>query len=107
MKSLFSKDLIVSSSSMNFVKFSKQSCVKRVLFNGNVFIDLVQSITEKPTLSMTDLLNTSSNHPSRSRDRGLKKVPKITSTLTIKNPVRSPAPTSSATSPDTSHRSSC
>ena len=53
---------------MNYVKFSKHLCVKK-LFNANVFIDLVQSIPEKLTLLMTDLLNSSSKHPPRSRDR--------------------------------------
>ena len=71
-----------------------------------MFINLVQSIPEKPSLSMTDLLNSSTKHPPRSRDRGLKKVPKITSTPTIKNRVRSPAPASSDSAPDSSHRSS-
>ena len=91
---------------MNYVKFSEHLCVKKLLFNANVFIDLVQSIPEKPTLSMTDFLNSSSKHPPGGCDRGLKKVPTITSTPTIKNRVRSPAPTSSDSSPDFSHRSS-
>ena len=76
------------------------------MFNANVFIDLVQSIPEKPTLSMTDLLNSSSEHPRRSRDRCLKKVPKIANTPATKNRVRSPAPASSDPFPDFSHRSS-
>ena len=47
------------------------------IFNANVLIDLVKSVPEKLTLSMTELLNTSSKHPQRSRDRSLKKFPKI------------------------------
>ena len=91
---------------MNYVKFSKHLCVKELLFNANVFINLVESIPEKPTLSTTDILNNSSKHPLRSRDIGPKKVPNITSTPTIKNRVRSPAPASSDSSPDFSHRPS-
>ena len=71
---------------MNYVKFSKHLYVKKLLFNANVFIDLVQSIPEKPALSMTDLLNSSSKHPPRIV---------ITSTSTIKSCVRSPASASS------------
>ena len=81
-----------SSSSMNYVKFSKH--LKKI-FNANVFINLVTSVPEKPTLSITELLNSSSKHPQRCRDRGLKKFPKIASTTTIKNRVRSPSPASS------------
>lgn len=58
---------------------------KKTLFNANVFIDLVQSVPQKPTLSMTGLLNSSWKNPPRSRDRDLKKVPKITSTPTMEN----------------------
>ena len=76
------------------------------IFNANVLIDLVKSVPEKLTLSMTELLNTSSKHPQRSRDRSLKKFPKIQSTPTIKNRVRSPSPASSDSSPDSSHTSS-
>ena len=93
----------VSSSSMNYVKFSKH--LKKIS-NDNVFIDFVKSFPEKPTSSITELLNSSSKHPQRSRDRGLKKFPKITGTPTIKNRVRSPSPASSDSSPDSSHRSS-
>ena len=71
-----------------------------------MLIDLVQSIPEKSTLSMTDILNSSSKHRPRSRDRSLKKVSKITSPPTIKNRVRSFAAASSDSSPDSSHRSS-
>ena len=66
----------------------------------------MKSVPEKPTLTITELLNSSSKHPQRSRDRGLKKFPKITSTPTIKTRVRSPSPASSDASPDSSHRSS-
>ena len=55
---------------------------------------------------MTDLLNSSSKHPPRSCDRGLKKVHKVTSTPTIKNRLRSPHPPSSDSSSNSSHRSS-
>ena len=78
----------VSSSSVNYVKFSKHLRVKTALFDANVFIDLVQSVPEKPTLSMTGLLNSSWKHLPRSRYRDLKKVSKITSTS--KSPIRLP-----------------
>ena len=92
---------------MNYVKLYKHLCVKKILYNADVFIGLVQSIPEKPKLSMIDLLKISSKQPPRSRDRGLKKDPKITSTPSIKNRVRPPAPASSDSSPDSTHRSSC
>ena len=93
----------VSSSSMNYVKFSKHP---KKIFNANVFIDLVESVPEKPTLSITELLNSSSKHLQRRRDRGLMKFSKTTSTPAIKNCVRSPSRASSDSSPDSSHRSS-
>ena len=53
------------------------------IFNA-VFIDLVESVPEKPTLSMTELLNSSSKHPQRGRDiAALRKFPKITSAPAI------------------------
>ena len=55
------------------------------MFNPNVFIDLVPSVPQKPTLSMTGLLKSSWKNLPRSRDRDLKKVPKITSTSTMEN----------------------
>ena len=85
---------------MNYVKFSKHLC-KKNYYLMLMLIDLVQSIPEKQTLSMTDILNSSSKHPPRSRDRSLKKVSKITSTPTIKNRVRSFAAASSDSSPAT------
>ena len=75
------------------------------MFNANVFIHLVEIVPEKPTLSMTELLNSSSKHPHRGHDSGLKRFPKITSTPE-KNCVRSPSPASSDSFPDPSHRSS-
>ena len=54
------------------------------IFNANVFIALVESVPEKPTLSMTELLNSSSKHPQRGRDiAALRKFPKITSAPAI------------------------
>ena len=93
----------VTSSSMNYVTFSRH--LKKIL-NANVFIDLVKSVPDKRTLSITELLNSSLKHPQRSRDGGLKKFTKITSTPSIKNRVRSPSPASSDLSPDSWHRSS-